>query len=187
MAPVEQKPKRVERDWNAIRIAVTSGALTMEVVSEKLGIPLGTILSRSSREKWYQRGEKPADFQSKVPVVPDAAVKVLRSSDAEKLAVANELQYLAAAKMKDGELIAQTVSEELKENRDSWRGSIGRVMKRQGKHLETLPDDQILAKAGNIAQLTNAAKNTFGSEDEQPAALVLSLGLIDDEKPIFDV
>lgn len=140
-------PAPLNVDWNAIRIAIVSGALTMEEAAERFGIALGTITCRSSREEWF---------------------KALREND-----LTNK-EKRAVAVQESTKHVVDTVLTELASDKRRTKAAMAKIARKTTEHVADLEPEQAFGKAKSLASLGQAYKSFVGDD---PAAGNLMLQL----------
>jgi hypothetical protein len=145
----------------------------MEIAAEKLGIPMGTIKARSSREKWFEALKK-----------EEATMQPLVATPSPSEQKATELSEKATLMSQAGQHVVEIVQESLAEIRESSRHIAGRASRKGLRFLEGQDAAKIVAQSSNLKNLVDANAKATGYDDEVKGGNVLvSLNFLADVDP----
>lgn len=72
--------------------------------------------------------------------------------------------------MSESRAAALAVASVLAQDRDAFRVSMAKTLKRTAQHLETKDPEAVFQKSDKVASLAKAARDTFGGDEEQKGA-----------------
>ena len=192
-------PRIPESTWQALRIAVTSGGLTMAVASQKFDIPLGTLKARSARQNWFRREPQNAELQRAATILDQRAKDVASqgttvASDATtnattvlKPAVETPLVLKTDTKLA-ARAVADGVAEEIAGNRERFKRGMSRALAKAGEKLGEMDGDEVIQLPDTVAKIARAGASVFGdAQSENGGGLVINIGFLKEPDPFDEI
>jgi len=138
--------KPIQTDWSAIKTLFLSG-ITLPVLSERFGVKLGTIQSRSSREKWAVPSER---VLASIASPTEKTTQIVHDIWADRASSIREKEFRIAEK-------ALTYSEQMPEDQILKQATNIDTLGKMGRRATGLDKEQANPNAINIAILGDAS------------------------------
>lgn len=193
-------PRIPESTWQALRIAVTSGGLTLAIASQKFDIPLGTLKARSARQNWFNRDAQNRELKRLEPTVAEnqgstvapkqpecnqdtkVATSVLKQAHPAPLVQKTDKPLVTVKSVADG------VAEEIAGNRERFKRGMSRALAKAGEKLGDMDGDEVIQLPDTVAKIARAGASVFGdAQSENGGGLVINIGFLKEPDPFDEI